>query len=160
MDGAKIPPEITGIRPWLCAGSGVLRLTVFEVYRVSLYVDGVERPPRDAPVIVPCALVFEYLRRVRADDLVAATATEMERVSGVPVPSRWRAELRALVPDVARGDRLTAVVDADGARLTLYCGGKLLGNVSHPGCAAHFAAVWTSPSARFPELRDALCAGL
>ena len=159
MDEAHKPAELCGPTPWTLSGTGVLRLTVFEIYRVSLYVDATDIPARDAPT-TPCALVFHYLRRVRAEDLFASTVAEMERVSGAPVPLQWRAELRALVPDVVRGDRLTALVDAVGSRLTLFFNGRLLGHLDHPSCAAHFAAVWTSPSARFPELRDALCAAL
>ena len=159
MDEVTIPAELSGPTPWVLSGSGVLRLTVFEIYRVSLYVVRTNVPGRDSPMM-PCALVFQYLRRVRADELIAATVAEMERVSGDPVPVQWRAELRALVPDVVRGDRLTALVDADGSKLTLYLNGRLLGHLDHPACAAHFVAVWTASSARFPELRAALCAGL
>ena len=65
--------------------------------------------------------------------------------------------MRALFPDVKKGDRITGVhQSATGA--VFWSNGRLLGEVRDPQFAKLFFGIWLSPQTSQPQLRRALLA--
>ena len=104
----------------------------------------------------PVRLEIQYLRDIKAADLVARTGVEW-RDQGVEHPGMdyWLESLSKLWPDVTENDTLTLTVD-ENERSHFYRNGNLLGIIEDPDFGAHFLDIWLSPDTSRPELRTAL----
>ncbi|RYH64330.1 MAG: hypothetical protein EON54_06655 [Alcaligenaceae bacterium] len=137
---------------WQCTGRGSLTWSVFRIYDASLYcADGSSYPDGRY------ALVLNYLRNLSADQIVAASVMEMQRLAN---PSdaelqTWTDELHRIMPDVTRGDTLIGVFD--GTRgVRFFYNDQPSGEIASAGFAHAFASIWLSEGTRSPTLREAL----
>ncbi len=139
------------------AGSGTLRFLGLEVYQARLWV----RPGFTQTNWAHQALALElrYARGFSAEAIAQRSIEEMQRQQTVPAvqAKRWQAELAALLPDVAAGDRLVGVyAPGEGARFVFN--NKALGRIDDPLFARLFFGIWLSPQSSEPTLRAALLA--
>lgn len=100
------------------------------------------------------ALELEYARALRGDAIAERSLEEMRRggAIGAEVAADWLGRMRALFPDVARGDRLTAL-HRPGQALRIYHNGMLRGEVVDAGFGPRFLAIWLGPATSEPQLR-------
>ena len=139
------------------SGSGTLRFLGLEVYQATLWV----RPGFTQTHWAQQALVLElrYARGFSAQAIAKRSIEEMQRQQTVPAAQakRWQAELAALLPDVAAGDRLVGVyAPGEGARFLFN--DKARGRIDDPLFARLFFGIWLSPQSSEPTLRAALLA--
>lgn len=71
---------------------------------------------------------------------------------------RWQDQLRAVLPDVRPGDRLTGL-HRPGAGVMFLVNGRLAGEISDPRFGARFFGIWLAPTTSAPALREALLSG-
>ncbi|MFT7288520.1 MAG: hypothetical protein ACI87W_002642 [Halieaceae bacterium] len=133
---------------------GEARLKVFfwSIYDSRLYtpsgsyVEG-ERPLR---------LDIEYLRNIKASDLVKRTHSEWKAMGREhPRQSEWLAQLGALLPDIRSNDVLSMELHPDNAASFRF-NGELLGRIEDRDFGQQFADIWLSGDCTRPELRLAL----
>ena len=106
------------------------------------------------------ALELTYARAFSGADIASRSLEEMRRAGPLAEQdaARWQEQLRALLPDVRPGDRITGVHQPQaGARFLLN--GKPLGEIADPQFATRFFGIWLAPGTSAPELRAALLAG-
>ncbi len=106
------------------------------------------------------SLVLRYLRNLSADQIVAASAMEMKRISDPDdeLLQQWADALERIMPDVVKGDVLVGVFDAaQGVRF--FYNDTPCGQIDSPEFARAFAAIWLSESTRSPALRHGLLGG-
>ena len=140
-------------------GSGELRWFGLEVYEARLLTDGGQYDGMVAPG--PLALEITYRRNISREQLVRTTEREWDRLarelgldSRSPV-SGWLAELGAIWPDVAPGDRIVAFVEPAGPT-RFYGNDGLLGTVDDPRFGPAFLGIWLHPDTRDADLRARL----
>lgn len=103
------------------------------------------------------ALELEYARSLRGEAIAERSLEEMRRGGeiGGEMAAAWLARMRALFPDVGRGDRLSAV-HRPGQALRLYFNARLRGEVADMQFGPRFLAIWLGPATSQPQLRLAL----
>ena len=105
----------------------------------------------------PFALDLRYARAIKGVDIAKRSTKEMEVLKmGTPeARAQWDKEMRALFPNVGKGDHLTGIyVPGYGARFLKN--GQNIGEVRDPQFARAFFAIWLHPRTRAPSLRTAL----
>lgn len=140
-------------------GSARLRYWGFDVYDARLHV------AKDFDIqrfeAQRFGLELSYLRSFKGADIAERSIEEMKGLARLdPAQAeRWQSAMRALFPDVQRGDRLTGVhVPGSGARF--YFNGQWLGEVADDAFSRVFFGIWLSPRTSQPRLREALIQSL
>ena len=101
-------------------------------------------------------LVLDYLRDIKAADLVDKTAEEWERLDfDHEDQQQWLATLNEIWPDIKEGDCL-ALVENEAGYADFYQGDKLLGTIENATFTEQFLAIWLSPESRYEDERDEL----
>ncbi len=139
-------------RGWRALGSGTLRYSVFDVYRMTYYVAGAKGYPDG-----DYALEARYLRALSSQTLVKSAFEEMTRLAPRGTQEPDRAWLARAFPSVGRGDRLLAVI-LGGSHLEMYCNDMLCASLEDPLQVNTFGRIWLSEDTRAPELRGQLLA--
>ncbi|MYZ46057.1 chalcone isomerase family protein [Schauerella aestuarii] len=151
--GVASMAALTGIAgPWREVGQGVLTWSVFRMYEARLLAVGDDFYPGGT-----FALELTYLRNLPADQIVAASALEMERLASpdAEMLADWSDVLQSVLPDVKKGDRLLGVFIA-GFGVRFFNNDVLCGELPSDAFARAFASIWLSPETRSPSLRAAL----
>ena len=133
-------------------GSGTLRFFGLRIYDATLWSPGgVWSAGR------PYALELVYARRFDGDAIAQRSIEEMRALRPWPEATlaRWEQAMRALFPDVEKGDRLIGV-RTPGAGATFYSGRRKLGQISDEAFAEAFFGIWLDPATRAPDLRAQL----
>ena len=137
------------------AGQGRLHWWGLALYDARLWV-GPSFAPAD---YARHAFVLElaYLRPFRGEDVARRSLVEMRRVADIDDAraGRWEASLRALLPDVAAGDRV-AGAHRPGGGVRFSVNGKPAGEMADPEFARLFFGIWLAPTTSEPGLRAAL----
>lgn len=139
---------------------GQARLTVwgFDIYDARLWASA----PFSAASFAASALALElnYLRNFQAVDIAERSLKEMRRSQPVSdaQAARWTAELLRVIPDVRKGDRITAV-HRPGLGMAFWVNGRASGEVLDADFAQRFFGIWLSPDTSDPRMREALLAG-
>ncbi|MFM9916079.1 MAG: chalcone isomerase family protein [Rhizobacter sp.] len=153
------PPEVRSELPGArLHGAGRLTFLLFHVYDARLWTG----PQFDADSFfqTPLALELEYARAFDNEDVAERSIEEMRR-SGFIAPekaTRWLAAMKQAFPDVAEGDRATAVQVPDVAT-RYYVNGKFTGEIRDAEFTRLFFGIWLSRRTSEPRLREALLAG-
>ena len=84
----------------------------------------------------------------------AVIVDQTGKVLAHPLTS-WEKDMRALFPDVKKGDRLIGVRQP-GAGVTFYSGPLKLGQIDDETFAEAFFGIWLNPTTRAPDLRAQL----
>lgn len=136
-------------------GEARLKVMFWSVYDSRLYAeDGVYQQGKR-----PLKLEIQYLRDIRAADLVKRTGEEWEDL-GVTHERQdeWMDKLLALWPDVNKNDILTLELDADN-HATFYRNDERLGTIEDGDFGRNFIDIWLSPDTSRPDMRLALIGG-
>ena len=150
------PGEVAAALPGArLQGTGQLRYLGMRVYDARLWA-GTPAATADW-VDQPLALEIQYALGLSGHSIADRSLKEMRRQGQLDpaTAARWLEALRALLPDVRTGDRLTAV-QQPGAGLRLYANGVLRGELREAALAARFVGIWLSPQTSEPRLRAAL----
>lgn len=103
------------------------------------------------------ALRLNYLREIKAADLVETTKEEWQNLE-IEVTSAhedWLAKLNRIWPDVQEGDCLMLVETEQGHSKFFNAEGEL-GTIESSQFTDDFLAIWLSPESRFKEERNEL----
>jgi hypothetical protein len=105
------------------------------------------------------ALELAYLRELDSTVIVKRSITEMRRqeMTDDGKLGAWEKSLRAVIPDVKRGDRITGWLKP-GVGVMFFLNDHPLGEIHDPELAGRFFAIWLSPTTSVPKLRQALLA--
>ncbi|MDV6315021.1 chalcone isomerase family protein [Idiomarina sp. HP20-50] len=102
------------------------------------------------------ALLLEYLRDIKAKDLIETTEEEWQKLeleSGSH--DEWLNQLGSIWPDIKEGDCLLLVEEESGSA-AFYQGEKLLGTIDDKEFTNQFLAIWLSKNSRFESERKEL----
>jgi hypothetical protein len=133
-------------------GNGTLRFFGLRIYEAILWApDGVWSAGQ------PYALELVYARGFDGKAIARRSIDEMRAQRSWPEATlaNWESEMRALFPDVAKGDRLIGVRQP-GAGATFYSATRRLGQVRDEAFADAFFGIWLSPATSAPDLRAKL----
>lgn len=106
----------------------------------------------------PFALVIRYLRPVKADELVSHSIAEIEAQQGALETAtrlRWTQDLKAVFPDVSRGDELKGAFDPQTGS-TFFLNGMELGVLEDLELSRRFFDIWLGEQTSKPEIRKQL----
>jgi hypothetical protein len=151
------PAEVRTAMPgahWI--GSGRLRYFGLSVYDASLWAlpdFKVEQISQQR-----FALCLTYLRAFTASDIAQRSLQEIRRMHQVaPDTARvWLNELQEVMPEVAAGDRITALHPPGG--VVFWHQGRRIGGMSDTSFGNKFFGIWLDQSTSEPRLRSALLA--
>ena len=133
-------------------GNGTLRFFGLRIYEAILWSPGGIWSPNQ-----PYAVELVYARDFDGKAIARRSIEEIRAQRPWPEAtlSRWESEMRALFPDVAKGDRLIGVRQP-GTGATFYSSARLLGQVRDEAFADAFFGIWLSPATSAPDLRAKL----
>lgn len=139
------------------AGSGTLRFLGMEVYQAKLWVQPGFTPRTWTHQSL--ALELRYARGFSARAIAGRSLEEMQRQQALTEAQtgHWQAQLAALLPDVAAGDRLVGLYQP-GQGVRFLFNGQPRGQIDDPLFARLFFGIWLSPQSSEPTLRAALLA--
>ena len=153
-----LSPELRAKLPVVSlAGQAKLRFFGFAVYQASLWVSpGFSESAYEQSSF---ALDLAYLRDFKGADIAQRSIAEMRRQAPMTAAQEaaWEGQMRALFPNVQKGDRITGV-HQPGTGAVFWSNGRLLGAVRDPVFAKLFFGIWLSAQTSEPALRRALLA--
>lgn len=150
---AAAPTEISAyIKAGVPYGSATLSKLMFHVYDATLWTDAPEWTMKK-----PFALSLHYGMNFDGGELARRSIDEMhsQRKLEGKTAAAWGARLRALFPDVKKGDSITAVY-LPGKCTRIYHNGVYRGSISDAAFSARFIGIWMSPETSEPALRKKL----
>jgi len=133
-------------------GEAQLSVAIWDIYRVSLFVEGNQYHPQK-----PFALKLTYLRPIDKKRLVKETHKQWKKMNlGEPSKQEfWLKRLDELWQDVNVNDELTLYVDQN-QHAQFYFNGQLLGHILDPEFSHSFSSIWLSENTTRPSLRQRL----
>lgn len=140
------------------SGEGELRWFGLKVYTAQLWTGSAGLQP-DRLGASPFALELRYATALSGPAIAERSAQEIERMGfgDGPRRERWLGAMKALFPNVGRGDRLTGV-NRPGRGVTFFHNDRSIGAVDDADFAAAFFAIWLDERTVAPALRTALLA--
>jgi len=151
-----LPPELKGeLRDARLLGEGRLRHLGLHVYDIRLWAEA-EFSARDL-LSQPLALELEYARALEGKAIAERSLKEMQGLGAIDEEraDRWLQQMRQIVPDVKKGDRITGVQRPDEAA-RFFVNGQPRGEVRDAEFTRLFFGIWLSPRTSQPQLREAL----
>ncbi len=136
----------------LKVGEARLKVLLWSVYDSRLYTPSGSYDDGDRPL----RLEIQYLRDIRARDLVDRTLTEWRAMGRAhPDQGLWLEQLSGLWPDIQASDVLTLELDRDGVA-TFSHNGETLGRLEDPDFGREFVDIWLSRDSTRQTLRNRL----
>ncbi|MGM0526526.1 MAG: chalcone isomerase family protein [Pseudomonadota bacterium] len=136
---------------------GETRLSVmfWDVYDAHLYTDTGEYDWEQRDELQK-ALLLDYLRDIKAADLVETTGEEWQDLDlKHDQQEQWLEQLNNIWPDIKEGDCLL-LRENDQGYAEFYQADKLLGTIENKTFTEQFLAIWLSPDSRFESERREL----
>jgi hypothetical protein len=153
---AKSGSELAEVVPQAkLVGQARMTYLLWDVYDARLYApEGQWRPE------APFALELNYLRDLDGEAIAKRSVEEIRKQGfrDETVLTRWYQQLKAILPDVKKGIRLTGVVDQN-RHTRFYLDGTPLAQVDDPLFSTWFFNIWLSEATSEPELRTQLLGG-
>lgn len=133
-------------------GQTRLKVLLFRVYDAALYTDTGEYP-----AAVSVALSLNYLRDIRASQLLDSTLEQWQKLGfdNTHQQQEWLAQLAQIWPDVRQGNCLLAY-SSDGQAVHFYNAAGLLGKIENSLFYQQFFAIWLSEKSSYRRNRDEL----
>lgn len=150
------PPEVAAALPGArLQGVAQMRFLGMQIYDARLWVGA--DPVQADWAAVPHALEVIYARSLQGPQIAERSLKEMRRQGQLSpeVAQRWRELLAEMIPDVAAGDRLTAIL-LPGQGLRLLGNGQPRAEVPELEFSRRFLGIWLAPQTSEPALRKAL----
>lgn len=148
-----LPETVASLAPQVrVQGGGELRffgLTVYDGFYWS--------PARGYSLDAPFALDLHYRRPLQGAKIAERSVDEIAKLGrGTPEQRRrWGEAMKAIFPDVDKGDRLTGV-NLPGRGAKFFRNGQPIGEVPDPDFAAAFFGIWFDPQTSRPDFRRRL----
>ena len=152
-------PEIKAWLPqYRLLGKGRLTFFGIPVYDAQLWAAPGFRAGQLADQLF--ALELAYLRDFSSQAVAERSIAEMRRSAPLSdaQASAWTREMRRVLPDIKKGDRLMGI-NRPGVGAVFLVNGKPNGEIQDPEFARLFFGIWLSPHTSEPQLRGALLAG-
>lgn len=100
-------------------------------------------------------LEITYLRNIKSADLIERTEEQWQHLGIEAIQyQNYLPQLKALWPDIRKGDRLSLWVDRNNA--SFYFNNELSGSIDDGVFGNLFASIWLSPDTSEPKLRKKL----
>jgi hypothetical protein len=133
-------------------GAAKLEMFFLDIYNSELFsVDGNYRKGD-----YPLALNINYLRNIKAKDLVERTEEEWEKLGySAEQITPWLNTVNELWPDIKKGDSLLLVVKKDLSSV-FYFNGSEIGKIADSSFGTSFLAIWLDENCSNPKLRQKL----
>ncbi|MBT9566953.1 MAG: chalcone isomerase family protein [Thiobacillus sp.] len=133
-------------------GNGTMRFFGLRIYDATLWSAGGVWSASQ-----PYALELVYARSFDGGAIAQRSIEEMRAQRPWPEATlaRWEKDMRALFPNVDKGDRLIGV-RMPGAGAMFYYGTRKLGQINDEAFAEAFFGIWLNPATRAPDLRAQL----
>jgi hypothetical protein len=150
------PPELMAELPGArLQGRGRQRANGLPPYELRLWAG--TRPVGDDWPALPFALELIYARAFSGEQIAEHFFAEMRQQSEIDEASaeRWLGTLKALLPDVHAGDRVSGV-HLPGGRARFFMNGKPGGELREAELVLAFFGIWLSARSPQPALRKAL----
>ena len=152
-------PELQDLLPQnQLMGKGRLSYWGFPVYDARLWAAPGLQPEKLATQ--PFALELAYLRDFSSLAIAERSIVEMRRSASISEAQAktWVAQMRRVIPDVRKGDRVMGV-NRPGLGALFLVNGKPSGEIRDAEFARLFFGIWLSTQTSEPQLRSALLAG-
>lgn len=130
-------------------GQGHLNFLAWRVYDAALYA-----PRGNYSAGKPFGLVLTYNHAFTGAEIAKTSIEEMKRLGldDAAAIDRWQQQMRAIFPDVAKGDSLTGIALPHGP--TIFCqGGRRIGTIKDPAFGPRFFGIWLDERTKSPALR-------
>jgi hypothetical protein len=150
------PTEIASSIPDVRSiGHARLKVLGFQVYDARLWAEPDFQPT--AYDESRFALEITYLRSFDNNAVADRSIKEMRRLGKLSdtQQTQWLAQMRAIFPDIAKGDRLTGI-HQPGVGAAFSFNGKPIGEIRDAEFARLFFGIWLSPQTSAPEMRREL----
>ena len=133
-------------------GEGRMTFLGFRVFDAELYAAG-----GTYKASAPFALKLTYLRSFKGAAITDSTIKEMRRqgMRDKATLARWDKQMRAIFPNVSRGQSITGVRDSKG-HTVFYLGQRRIGKIADKAFTRRFFAIWLGPNTKDPALRNRL----
>lgn len=133
-------------------GQATLSVLFWDIYHATLYSTNGRYQLGSYPV----ALNIQYLRNIKAQDLIKRTAEEWDKL-GYPSEQYlpWLQQLKQIWPDILKGDELTLYL-ASAEHSDFYFNGERIGSLQAQNFGTQFLAIWLDEKCSFPKLRKQL----
>ena len=138
--------------PLALVGSADMRHFGFKVYTARLWTTG-----RAFHAEKPFALDLEYALDIEASALVDTSIAEIRQQGWRDEAQleRWARDMRAVFPDVRKGDRLIGLA-LPGEEARFYSARGYLASIRDPAFVDAFFGIWLRPDTSAPRLRARL----
>jgi hypothetical protein len=136
-------------------GSARLKVFGFQIYDARLWSEADFQPTTYDESRF--ALEITYLRSFDNNAVADRSIKEMRKLAKLSEAqqAQWLAQMSAIFPDIAKGDRLVGI-HQPGVGAVFSFNGKPVGEIKDPEFARLFFGIWLSPQTSAPELRREL----
>jgi hypothetical protein len=144
-----------GLAALRLAGEGRLTWWGFAAYDARLWL--APQATQRTFTAGPLALQLSYLRAFTSRDIARVSLEHMKYAGAIDpaLEAKWTAQLRAVIPDIAPGDRLLGV-HRPGRGAAFFHNGKPAGEIDDVEFSRRFFAIWLGAATSEPGLRAAL----
>ena len=152
-------PEVAAVRGAVPTAPVRLKVWGFEVYDARLWTPAGFRHSQYAQH--PFALELQYLRKLEGAQIASRSLDEMRRVGSITEAQAqsWLAAMRALLPNVSAGERITGL-NLPGEGAEFWVNGQRVGAVKDPVFARLFFGIWLDERSSEPKMRAQLLQSL
>jgi len=146
---AELQTEFRSEKPY---GEADYSFLWMDVYHIALWTDAAEWKPNS-----PYAISITYRMNFTSDELLERTCDEMQRhvSNGKELCLGMSETLTRAMPDVQKGDRITAVHGAEG-ETRFYKNGSPTGVINDRAFSDTFFAIWLGENTSDTSLRAKL----
>jgi hypothetical protein len=133
-------------------GEAKLRVMLWDIYDATLFA-----PNGEWSFEKPFVLQLKYLHSFKGEKIADRSVQEIrgQGFDGEVKLAMWHTQMRNIFPDVAEGDVISGVYNADGSTV-FYKGDERIGRILDPEFSHQFFAIWLSPKTSEPEMRLSL----
>jgi Chalcone isomerase-like len=153
QNAAPVPLEVAISLPQARSlGTARLKVWGFEVYDAQLWATAEFSAPEYAGT--PFALQLRYLRNFEGAAIAERSIKEMRGIGSFAdaQAAQWLEQMRAIFPNVRKGDRLLGV-HQPGVGASFVFNGKPVGELRDPEFARLFFGIWLSSQTSQPHMR-------
>ncbi|MEP1449073.1 MAG: chalcone isomerase family protein [Paraglaciecola sp.] len=149
ISGATMADPLSELK---IVGEAKLKVLFWDVYDSSLFNQtGIYQAGQ-----FPQALKINYLRDIDAEDLVATTQQEWQKLGIEPASFEvWIPLLAEIFPDIKKGDTLLLDV-GENRHSEFYFNGKSIGKIRDENFGPSFLRIWLDQNCSYPKVRRQL----
>jgi hypothetical protein len=149
FSGATMADSLSELKK---VGEAKLKVLFWDVYNSSLY----SQTGKYQADQFPQALNINYLRDIKAADLIERTQDEWEKL-GIEKATYgpWISLLTDIFPDIKKGDTLLLNV-SENQESEFFFNGKTIGHITDQTFGISFLRIWLDENSSYPKVRNKL----